>query len=87
MSKEGEKKTAQTPGAPKQESKKQARIVHKIIERVEERLTQNVEKATLGDYIKLVQLEKELEAEMPREIRVTWVEPTAETPAESENDE
>jgi hypothetical protein len=31
-------------------------------------------KATLGDYIKLVQLQKELEAEEPRDITVGWVD-------------
>ena len=32
-------------------------------------------KATLGDYIRLVRLHKELDDESPKEIRVTWVEP------------
>ena len=32
-------------------------------------------KATLGDYIRLVQLQKELDDEEPKEIKVTWVEP------------
>jgi hypothetical protein len=32
-------------------------------------------KATLGDYIRLVQLQKELEEEEPGEITVTWVDP------------
>jgi hypothetical protein len=28
----------------------------------------------LGDYVKLVQMLKELEDEEPREIKVTWIE-------------
>jgi len=32
-------------------------------------------KATLGDYIRLVQLQQELEEEEPGDITVTWVEP------------
>jgi len=32
-------------------------------------------KATMGDYIRLVQLHKELDDESPKEIKVTWVEP------------
>lgn len=32
-------------------------------------------KVTLGDYIRLVQLEKTLEEDEPREIKVTWVNP------------
>ncbi len=50
-------------------------MVHEIIERVEERLTKDVSKASLGDYLKLVQLEKELEAEDPPKIEVSWVDP------------
>ncbi|MBZ5604902.1 MAG: hypothetical protein LAO79_21610 [Acidobacteriia bacterium] len=78
MSKEAEKKTTeQNKAAPKRETraKKQARVVHEIIERVEERLSRDVAKASLGDYLKLVQLEKELEAEDPPEIKVSWVDP------------
>ena len=32
-------------------------------------------KASLGDYIRLMQLHKELDEDAPREIKVTWVEP------------
>ena len=35
-------------------------------------------KATLGDYIRLVQLQQELEQEEPKDIQVTWVEPKSE---------
>ena len=35
-------------------------------------------KATLGDYIRLVQLQTELEEEEPKDIKVTWVEPKSE---------
>jgi len=43
-------------------------------------------KATLGDYIKLVQLQKELDEEQqPTEIRVTWVEPEEPSPASRNN--
>ena len=65
MSKEAEKKT----------NKRKAQVVQEIIERVEEKLAKGVEKATLGDYIKLVQLEKELEDKEPENITVTWVDP------------
>lgn len=49
--------------------------MQKILERVEDKLKHDDVKATLGDYIRLVQLEKELEDEEPREIKVTWIEP------------
>ena len=37
-------------------------------------------KATVTDYIRLVQLQKELEAEEPGEVLVTWVEPDEKEP-------
>jgi hypothetical protein len=35
--------------------------------------------ASLGDYIRLVQLYRELEEEEPKEVKVTWVDPDPET--------
>ncbi|MBZ5579450.1 MAG: hypothetical protein LAP40_23065 [Acidobacteriia bacterium] len=51
------------------------------IEGLGERVKANDLKLTLGDYLKLLQLEKEMEEQGPKEIRVTWVEPreTSET--------
>jgi hypothetical protein len=53
----------------------QASVIKKIRERVEQKLSENDVKVTLADYIRLVQLEKELEEDEPREIKVTWVNP------------
>lgn len=61
----------------------QKTVVRRILKRVEDRLTKEGVKATLGDYIRLVQLEKELEENEPREIKVTWIEPVK---TESENE-
>lgn len=52
-----------------------AGVLKKLLKSVEEKLSGQEVKATLGDYIKLVQLQKELDDEQPREIKVTWVEP------------
>ena len=41
---------------------------------MEEKLSRKDVKASLGDYIRLVQLQKELDDEAPREIKVTWVD-------------
>jgi hypothetical protein len=54
---------------------KQAEVVEQILEKVEQKLGEGDVKATLGDYIRLVQLQKELEDEEPGEITVTWVDP------------
>jgi hypothetical protein len=49
-------------------------VVRKLLKTVEEKLGGKDMKASLGDYIRLVQLQKELDDETPREIKVTWVE-------------
>ena len=58
-------------------AKRQARVVNKLLKKVEQKLSDEEVKATLGDYIRLVQLQKDLEEDQPREIKVTWVEPEA----------
>jgi hypothetical protein len=53
-----------------------AEVVKRLLKNVEKKLSGKEVKATLGDYIKLVQLQKELDEEQqPKEIKVTWVEP------------
>ena len=54
--------------------KTQAEIVAAIRKNVETKLKKDA-KASLGDYIRLVQLQKDLEDGEVREIKVTWVEP------------
>jgi hypothetical protein len=58
----------------KQKKKTQARVVKKLLKNVEKKLGGEDVKASLGDYIRLMQLQKELEEE-PEDITVTWVEP------------
>ncbi|MEI9814983.1 MAG: hypothetical protein WDO18_21100 [Acidobacteriota bacterium] len=41
---------------------------------MEKRLAGDDVKVTLADYIRLVQLRKELNEDEPREIKVTWIE-------------
>ncbi len=53
----------------------QAQAVKHMLTRIETKMKGDQMKATLGDYIRLVQLHKELDDEAPKEIRVTWVEP------------
>lgn len=56
--------------------KRQAQVVSTLLKKLEQKLSDDELRATLGDYIRLVQLRKELEDdEEPREIKVTWVEP------------
>jgi hypothetical protein len=51
-------------------------LLDKAIVGIEERITAKDFKPTMGDYLKLLQMEIELEQEEIREIKVTWVEPT-----------
>mgnify|MGYP006875922276 CR=1 FL=1 len=55
--------------------KSKAKMISHVIERIEEKLESDEVKASVGDYIRLLQLERELEEkEQPKEIRVSWVE-------------
>ena len=50
--------------------------ISKLLIDIEERLDFKTNKVTLADFIRLTQLERELEEEeRPREIIVTWKEP------------
>ena len=60
--------------------KKQSEVVEELLEKVEQKLGKGEVKASLGDYIRLVQLRKELEDEEPREIEVRWVDPEGTDP-------
>jgi hypothetical protein len=48
--------------------------VNKIIQNLEQKMSGGEVKATLGDYIRLLQLQKEMNEEQPTEITVTWVD-------------
>ena len=62
----------------------QAQAVKCMLTRIETKMKGDQMKATLGDYIRLVQLHKELDDESPKEIRVTWVEPAEKGSAKEE---
>jgi hypothetical protein len=64
--------------------KTHAQMVESIRKRVEKKLSSDDVKASLADYIRLVQLEKELEEDAPREIKVTWVDPKIDPKKESD---
>jgi hypothetical protein len=46
-----------------------------VIKKMEEKIQAEEFKPSLADYLKLVQLEKEIGDEETKEIKVTWVEP------------
>ena len=50
-------------------------VLAKVIAKMETNLKETDFKASLADYLKLVQVEKEIGDDLPKEIKVTWVEP------------
>lgn len=58
--------------------------VSTMLSRIDDKFTNQTEKATLGDYVRLTQLETELEDEEdPKEVRVRWVDSTETLSTES----
>ena len=64
-------------------AKKKKQVVEELIEKFERSLAKDEAKATVGDYIRLVQLQKELEEDAPRDIEVRWVDPEGASPGGS----
>lgn len=52
-----------------------AALVNRLLHSIEQRLEKDDLKASLGDLIRLLQLQKELDDEQPAEIEVKWVDP------------
>jgi hypothetical protein len=72
------KKGASGPKRTPTGGKARAAAVKKILLNVEKKMEGENVKATLGDYIRLIQLQKEM-VETPSEITVTWIEPKKRT--------
>jgi len=71
----GDKKPPKTTPAQRRRGSRKQRI-SRLLRDIEERLDVKTNKVTLADFIRLTQLERELEEEeQPREIIVTWKEP------------
>jgi len=78
-----DEETQGRPDASDRRSANRAELLDKAIQRIEEKLGSADVKATFGDLIKLLQLQKEMQVEQPREIKVTWIDPS-ETESASE---
>jgi hypothetical protein len=59
----------------KEERIRLAQLISKATQGFEARLKGSDLKLTLADYLKLIQMEKEIDDGKPREIKVTWVNP------------
>ena len=51
------------------------KVLATVIKKMEANLKATDFKASLADYLKLVQIEKEVGDDEPKEIKVTWVQP------------
>jgi hypothetical protein len=61
-----------------------AELLDKAIQSIEEKLGSSDVKATFADFIRLLQLQKELQTDQPREIKVTWIDPSDKESASEE---
>lgn len=52
-----------------------AELLNEVLRKVEEKVANGELKPTLGDLVRLWQLERELGDQQPKEIKVQWVEP------------
>ena len=68
-------KTAIKNPAKSDRGKTNAELVARAIQSFEKRLESDGVKATVGDFVRLLQLQKELNGAEPREIKITWIEP------------
>jgi hypothetical protein len=50
-------------------------VLAAVVKKMEGKITADEFKPSLADFLRLVQLEKEIGEEEPKEIKVTWVEP------------
>ncbi len=66
--------TAKRPPMKSDTRATMAKRITDVIAQVEKQLSKSEFKATIADYIRLLQIQKEYEKETPRDIEVTWVE-------------
>jgi hypothetical protein len=59
----------------KRQNIKPSTLVSKALRGIASRIETDEMKASVGDLIRLLQLKHDIEAEQPKEITVTWVEP------------
>jgi hypothetical protein len=78
--------TAKSPGIEEGERTSKAELVSKVLQKMEQKLASDALKPTVGDFIRLLQLEKELAEEAPKEIEVSWVEPEEKSEKDQKDD-
>lgn len=59
-------------------------LIAEVMGTIEKRIDEDELKPTVGDFIRLLQLEREIEEEQPKEIKVSWVDPSESKDAATE---
>ena len=54
-------------------------MIEELIQQARQKVKKEDCKVSVGDLIRLLQYKQELEAEQPKEIRVTWIDPPKES--------
>jgi hypothetical protein len=60
-----------------QQSRKES--ISDLLSQIEKKVKAEIGKVTIADYVRVIQLERELEEEeqvQPRALKVTWIEPS-----------
>jgi len=60
-----------------------ARVIEEIMEKAAEHLTNDEYSVSVAEYLRLMQMKREIEEEQPEEVRVTWVEQEEESAIET----
>ncbi len=59
---------------PEQQENDKAKLIEMAIQKMEKKLASDEVKASIGDFIRLLQLQKDFYGDQPRQVTVTWVE-------------
>lgn len=73
--------STEQPVAEVMESEGLPERTEQLLQLVEAKINSADHKTNVGDFIRLLQLRKEINEERPREVTVTWVEPSGEVDA------
>jgi len=63
------------------DSKSLAELTERLMNLLEQKVISEQHRVSLGDFIRLLQMRKEIDEKRPREVTVTWVEPSGEDDA------
>lgn len=63
----------------KEKTDSRSEMIEELIQQARQKVKKEDCKVSVGDLIRLLQYKQELEAEQPKEIRVTWIDPPKES--------